>query len=187
MIDRGGVGYVIRRLLRPLWVLLALAFLLEAWLWDRLQPLVAGLVDLVPWDRLKVRLAAQIATLSPLATLAVFVVPIVVLFPVKLLEFWLLAHHRWFSAIALLVLAKLVGLGVTAFIFDVTRDKLLQIPWFRRLYDYVMWLRDWAHGVVDPIKQRMQQWLRVFGPGRTSRAFRLLMRIRRRMHAQTAP
>ena len=31
------------RLLKPLWVLLALVFLFEAWLWDQLAPLVARL------------------------------------------------------------------------------------------------------------------------------------------------
>ena len=175
-----------RKLVRPFWVVLAVAFLIEAWLWDHLKPLVARVVDLVPWDRLKTHLAAQIETLSPIATLAVFIIPLIVLFPVKLIEFWLLAHRRWASAIVLLLLAKLIGLGITAFIFDVTREKLLQIPWFLRLYNYVIWLRDWAHAIVDPIKLRMQQWLRVFAPGRTSRAFRLLMRIRRRMHVQAA-
>jgi hypothetical protein len=174
------------KLLRPLWVVLALAFLLEAWLWDHLQPVVAWLVDLVPWNRLKARLAGMIRQLSPLATLPVFILPIVILLPIKFLELWLLAHRRWLSAGLLLVLAKLIGLGVTAFIFDVTRDKVLQIPWFRRLYDTLIWLRDWAHVVVDPINQRIKQWLRVFAPGRTTRAFRLLVRLRRRMHAQAA-
>jgi hypothetical protein len=174
------------KLLRPLWVVLALAFLLEAWLWDHLQPVVAWLVDLVPWNRLKARLAEMIKQLSPRATLPVFIIPIVILLPIKFLELWLLAHRRWLSAALLLVLAKLIGLGVTAFIFDVTRDKVLQIPWFRRLYDTLIWLRDWAHEIVDPINQRIKQWLRVFAPGRTGRAFRLLVRLRRRMHAQAA-
>jgi hypothetical protein len=175
-----------RKLIRPLWVVLAVAFLVEAWLWDHLKPVVARIVDFVPWDRLKAHLAARIETLSPTATLAVFLVPLVVLCPIKLLEFGLLAHRRWVSAIIVLVLTKMIGLGVTAFIFDVTRQTLLQIPWFHRLYTTVMWLRDWAHGIVDPIKQRMKQWLRVFAPGRSGRAFRLLMRIRRRMHAPAA-
>src|SRR5262252_6972828 len=113
----------VRKLFRPLWVILALAFLFEAWLWDQLQPIVAEVVDLVPWRRLKARLAALIRTLSPTATLAVFIVPVVVLFPVKLLEVWLLAHRRWLAAIVLLAVAKLIGVGVTAFIFDVTRTK----------------------------------------------------------------
>jgi hypothetical protein len=176
-----------RKSVRAFWVVLALAFLLEAWLWDHLQPIVARFVSLVPWDRFKTRLATLIETLSPAATLVVFVVPVVVLFPVKLLEFWLLAHKRWISALVLLVLAKLIGLGVTAFIFDVTRNKLLLMPWFRRIYDYVMWLRDWAHELVDPVQQRLKQWLRVFAPGRSGRAFRLLLRIRRRMQAHVTP
>jgi len=175
-----------RKLLRPLWVVLALAFLLEAWLWDHLEPIVARLVDLVPWDKLKARSVAAIKRLSPVATLALFVIPFVLLFPVKVLELWLLAHRKWLSGAALLVLAKLIGLGVTAFIFEVTREKVLQIPWFRRLYDTVIWLRNWAHEIVDPFTKRIKQWLRVFAPGRANRAFRLLMRLRRRVHAQAA-
>jgi hypothetical protein len=175
-----------RRLVRAFWVLLALIFLFEAWLWDHLQPVVASVVDLVPWNKLKAKLADLIHGLSPSATLVVFAVPAIILFPMKLLEVWLLAHRHWFAAITLLVFAKLVGVGVTAFIFDVTREKVLQIAWFRRLYDYVMWLRDWAHEMVEPVRQRLKQWLRVFAPGQTSRAFRLLMRLRRRMQTHVA-
>ena len=36
-----------RRLLRPLLILLALVFLFEAWLWEHLRPLVAWVVDLI--------------------------------------------------------------------------------------------------------------------------------------------
>src|SRR5664279_1053652 len=36
------------RWLRTLWVILALLFLLEAWLWDHLEPIVARVVDLIP-------------------------------------------------------------------------------------------------------------------------------------------
>jgi hypothetical protein len=175
-----------RKLLRPLWVVLALAFLLEAWLWDHLEPIVARLVELVPWNALKARLVAAIKRLPPSATLGLFAIPFVLLFPVKVLELWLLTHRKWLSGAALLVLAKLIGLGVTAFIFEVTREKVLEIPWFRRLYETLIWLRDWAHAIVDPISLRIKQWLRVLGPRRTGRAFRLLMRLRRRMRAQTA-
>ena len=52
-------------------------------------------------------------------------------------------------------------LGVTAFIFDVTRPKLLQLAWFRWLYEHMLvWLAK-AHALVDPIKPRMRAaWLR---------------------------
>ena len=76
------------RLFKPLWVLLALVFLFEAWLWEHLRPLVAWVVGLIAWDRLKARVAAWIEHLPPYATLLVFLVPIILLFPVKLLRLW---------------------------------------------------------------------------------------------------
>jgi len=35
---------MMRRLLQPIWVLLAVIFLIEAWLWDHLEPIVAWFV-----------------------------------------------------------------------------------------------------------------------------------------------
>ena len=58
----------------------------------------------------------------------------------------------------MLVAAKLLGLGVTAFIFEVTKDKLLQLAWFRRLYAFFIWLRGWAHEKVDPIVRALRTW-----------------------------
>ena len=47
-----------RRFLRPLWILLALLFLVEAWLWDDLEPVVARLPSIsCPGGRVKVWLA----------------------------------------------------------------------------------------------------------------------------------
>jgi hypothetical protein len=175
-----------RKVLRPLWILLALFFLFEAWLWERLQPIVGYVVARIPLDRLKKVLAAWIEGLSPPATLAVFVVPFIVLLPLKFLEFWFLAEHNWLGAVLTLVAAKLIGLGVTAFIFDVTRPKLLQMAWFSRFYDWMLWLIAHAHALVDPVKRRMKRWLRMFSPKRAGRTFRLLMRIRRRMQMQAA-
>ena len=171
-----------RRWLRPLWIFLALVFLLEAWLWDHLEPLVARVVALVPWGKLKAWLARAIEKLPPWATLIVFVVPFIVLLPLKFLEGWLLATRQWLAAIIVLVLAKLLGLGVTAFVFDVTRDKLLQMGWFRRMYHWFMWARGWAHAQTEPIRQRLRQILWLMQPQRAGRFIRRLLRLRRRAH-----
>ena len=40
--------FMLRRLLQPLWVLLAIIFLIEAWLWDHLEPIVARVVAAIP-------------------------------------------------------------------------------------------------------------------------------------------
>src|SRR5580704_7061589 len=136
---------ILRKLVRAVWVVLAVLFLIEAWLWDHLEPVVARVVGLIPWQGLKSALVRLIARLSPEATLIVFVVPFILLLPLKFLEVWLIIRQQWIGAIIVLVVAKLVGLGVTAFIFEVTRDKLLQMAWFRRVYEFFIWLRDWAH------------------------------------------
>jgi hypothetical protein len=177
---------MMRRALRPILILLALLFLLEAWLWTHLAPIVAWVVAVIPLERLKVRIAAAIEQLSPTATLIVFTVPFIVLFPLKFLEFWFLAHRHWTGAVLTLVAAKLLGLGVTAFIFGAARPKLLLMPWFRRFYEWALWLLACAHALVDPLKSRIRIWLRMFSPARAGRTLRLFRRIRRRMQGTGA-
>src|SRR5215469_10004655 len=132
---------MLRRLLQPLWVLLAIIFLIEAWLWDHLEPIVARVVALIPLHRFKQWLSDRVDTLSPAMTLIVFIVPVLPLFPLKLVGLWLLTHEYWTSAIFTILFAKFLGVGVTAFIFDVTRPKLLEMAWFERLYEFIMGLR----------------------------------------------
>ena len=185
-----------RRLTRPFWILLALVFLFEAWLWSHLAPIVAWIVDHVAWRELKARTAAAIERLPPYPTLLVFLVPVLLLLPIKFLGLWMLAHGSWVGAMATLALAKVTGMGVTAFIFDVTRPKLLQLAWFRRLYDWVMRGLGWAHALIDPFKAEVRAWMRrnlapirrrlaqlfwMAKPGRAGRFLRHLARLRRRM------
>jgi hypothetical protein len=172
-----------RRLLRPFLILLALVFLFEAWLWSHLAPIVGWIVARIPLREIKARAAAWIESLPPAATLGVFVVPVLLLLPFKFLGLWLLAHGHWLDALGVLALAKVVSLGVTAFIFDLTRPKLLRLAWFRRLYDRVMIWLAWAHELVDPIKRRIKRAFRMFAPRRAGRTLRLLLRVRRRMQA----
>src|SRR5262245_14805092 len=149
-----------RRVFKPFLILLALFFLFEAWLWEHLRPIVAWVVNLVAWDRLKARLAVLIDRLPPFAVLIVFVIPFILLLPLKFLELYLIMHRQWVATILVLVLAKLLGLGVTAFIFEVTKPKLLQMAWFRWLYELMLVWLDKAHALVDPIKERIRQQVR---------------------------
>jgi hypothetical protein len=175
-----------RRWLRPLWVVLALLFLLEAWLWDHLQPVVARVVNLIPWDALKTRLARLVERLPPWATLFVFLVPFIAMLPLKFLEVYFLATRNWLGAAGVILFVKLVGLGITAFIFDVTRDKLLQMAWFKRMYEWVIGLRDWAHNITGPVRARMHQLSWLLKPQRAGKFLRRLMRLRRRAYRSRA-
>ena len=172
---------MLRRILQPLWVLLALIFLVEAWLWDHLEPIVARVVAWIPLRAFKAWLAGHVDTLSPAMTLIVFVAPVVLLFPLKLIGLWLLANDYWASAVVIFVLAKFLGLGVAAFIFDVTRPKLLQMAWFEKLYDWVMAMRAKAHAIVEPIKLRIKEAMSA--GGWSSRLLRMIQQFRKRVHA----
>ena len=173
---------MMRRLLQPVWVLLAIIFLIEAWLWDHLEPIVAWLVARLPLRAFKQWLAEQVDTLSPAMTLIVFIVPVVPLFPLKLMGLWLMIHEYWLSAILTLIFAKFIGVGVAAFIFDVTRPKLLEMAWFEKLYDFVMALRAKAAALVDPIKLRIKEILGGAGDGWSARMLRLIQRFRKSVH-----
>jgi len=171
-----------RRILRPLWVILALLFLLEAWLWDHLQPLISRVVNLVPWGPVKDWLQRTMMSLPPWAALFVFIVPFIVLLPLKFLEVYFIAKRQWLAAGLVLVAAKLLGLGLTAFVFEATREKLLQMAWFQRMYDWFMWARDWAHAQTEPVRERVRQLMWLMKPQRAGRFLRRLIWLRRRAY-----
>ena len=173
---------MLRRLLQPIWVLLAVIFLIEAWLWDHLEPIVAWVVAKIPLQTFKAWLADRVDTLSPAMTLIVFAVPVIPLFPLKLIGFYLLTHEYWLSAVFTIIFAKLVGVGITAFVFDVTRPKLLEMGWFERLYEFIIGLRAKAAALVDPIKLRIVEILRGDGDRWSSRMLRLIQRFRKSVH-----
>jgi len=177
-----------RRLLKPLWVALAAAFLLEAWLWDHGRTLVAAAVSRVPWQRLRAGAKDLIDPLPPQGTLAVFAVPMVLLLPLKITVVWLVLKGAWCSAMALLAVAKLFGLALSAFAFDICRDKLLQLTAFRKVYERVLAARQWAKDMLDPMVEPARRQIRDY-LGRierrgTPRRFRFILRLRSKMRRE---
>jgi hypothetical protein len=132
---------------------------------------------------MKARLRALIDRLPPAATLVVFIVPVLLLLPLKFLGLWMLAHGSWLGALRRACIredAQRRGHGV-----HLRRDaaQTHADAWFRWLYDRVMAGLAWAHGLIDPIKRRLKTFFRMWGPRRAGRTLRLLARIRRRMQA----
>jgi hypothetical protein len=113
--------------------------------------------------------------------LLVFLVPVAPLYPLKLFGLWLLAGPYWIGGVVTLAVAQFVGLGVAAFIFDVTKPKLLQMRWFAATYRFLGDLREKARVVVAPIMARIRAAL---GDGRSSRTLRLIQRFRRRVRQE---
>ncbi|MGO9135547.1 MAG: hypothetical protein ACLP8A_16070 [Methylovirgula sp.] len=146
-----------QKILRPLWFLLAVLFLFEAWLWDLLGHALTRLAALIPLEGLKQALARTIDRLPAPVVLLVFLIPLGVIEPFKFLGLWLITHHHLFLGILAFVAAKVAGLGVMAFLFEMTRVKLLSMPWFERFYLWVLRIRAWAHELTEPYKLKIKE------------------------------
>ena len=149
-----------RRFLRPLWMAVAVVFLVEAWLWRWLGRVVHRCVELVALPALKARLKAAVTRWPAAVALLVFGVPVLLLVPVKLLGLWLLGRGAWLEAVGLLALAKATSVGLTAFLLDVTRPRLRQIGWFCRLESHVLAALGWARRQVEPARSSVRAWWR---------------------------
>ena len=173
---------MMRRLLQPVWVLLAVIFLIEAWLWDHLEPIVARVVARIPLRAFKQWLAERVDTLSPAMTLIVFAVPVIPLFPLKLVGLWLLAHEYWLSAVVTIVLREIPRRRRHRFHLRRDAAEAAGDGWFEKLYEFMLALRAKAAALVDPIKQRIREILRGDGDGWSSRTLRLIQRFRKSVH-----
>jgi hypothetical protein len=114
--------------------------------------------------------------------LFIFAIPFIVMAPLKILEVYFLATRNWLGAVSVIILIKLLGLGLTAFIFEVTREKLLEMAWFCQMYDWLLWARDWARAQTAPIRQRLHGLLWLLKPQRAGRFLRRLIRLRSRAY-----
>ena len=159
------------RLLAPLVILAALLLLLEEWCWN------AGLRlwrALGRWPFIAA-LEERVRAMPPWAALCAFVLPGLLLFPVKLLALMAIAKGHAASGIATIVVAKLGGAAVVARLYALTLPTLLAIGWFAR-----------CHGCFLRVKERCLAALRASHfYARTTRALQSAKagwrRLRRRL------
>jgi len=138
---------ILRKILRKIFFPLVAALLLfEEWGWEPLAAAFARLARLPLWARLE----QKIRQLPPVGALIVFALPLLTLFPVKLLALYLFAQGQTTLGLALLLGAKLVGTAVLARLFQLTQPALMQLRWFARWYP--RWL-DWKEGVLVQVRR----------------------------------
>lgn len=125
--------------------LLGLVILFEEWGWEPLQRALAW-VGRLPLLR---QLEAGIARLPPWAALALFVLPSLLLLPVKLLALWLIAQGQAMAGVGVIVGAKIIGTALVARLFVLTRPALMRLAWFAALYE--RWT-TWKEGVLARIR-----------------------------------
>lgn len=145
--------------------LVALVLIFEEWGWAPLSNLIGRLARLPLWARME----ALIAGLPPYAALVLYLVPVLLLLPVKLVAlYWINAGHVALG-LSVVMLAKVLGTAVAARLFTLTRPALMRLPWFARFYGH--W-KPWKDALMAQIKasapwrttqamvRSLRQWLR---------------------------
>ena len=139
-----------RRFAKAFWFLLALLFLIEAWLWDLVQPLIARFVRLIPYEAFKAALARGIAKLPAALVIFVFVLPDALSYPIQFFALWIVAEGAVISGTVLFVIAKAFGLIGTLILFEVCHEKLEELAWYRWVAAQFTKARAWARHQVEP-------------------------------------
>lgn len=143
--------------------LMALLILFEEWGWEPLQRAMAW-VGRAPVLR---QIEAFIARLSPRKALMVFMLPALLLVPVKIGALWLIAQGHRLLGVGVILLAKVLGTAIVARLFALTRPALMRMPWFAEVY------ARWT-GWKEALLARM----RASWPWRAARVFKRALKRR---------
>ncbi len=168
---------------------LAIVFLIETWIWDSFASLGRWIAARIPFAEFKAAIARVISKLPPSIALLLFIIPVIVILPFKIAGLWLIAHGHFLAGGAVFLTAKIAGVGLAAFLFELTREKLMSMAWFSHAYAMVMHWRDWAHRLVDPYMSAIKTQARAVKAiilrstaGERGRLAKTITRLRERIH-----
>lgn len=173
----------------PLMALAALLMFVEEVLWETSKRLMAALGRL-PVIR---SVEAWIGDLPPYGAATVFLLPGILLLPVKISALWLLAQGHALLGLELIVAAKVAGTVLVARIFVLTKPQLMTLAWFAAIYFVITKWRNtlyaWVQATgtwrrLQALRAALRAWLANFAkhwkPGRIGRRFRAIQRRHRR-------
>jgi hypothetical protein len=152
---------------KPGMLVLAILFLFEAWVWDGCVAIARRIVALIPWTAFKARVKAIIAFIPAPIVLVLVGVPFAFVELIKPVFLWIAATGHPIFGLSAYVIAQFVGVGVIAAMFDLTRDKLMELPLFVWGYEKVMIFHHFANRLIAPYKEAakrelraLRQWIR---------------------------
>jgi hypothetical protein len=131
---------------RLLFALFAAFLLFEEWGWEPLARVFVRLARLPLWARLEQRIMA----LSPRGAVLAFGIPVLTLFPVKLLALYLFGKGQTMLGLVLLLSAKIGGTAIMARLFQLTQPALMQLGWFA--WCYPRW-KGWKDAVLTEARR----------------------------------
>ena len=138
----------------------ALVFLFETWIWGSVVAAVGWLAQRIPWNAFKAAVRRQVNHLPAIVALVLFGVPLLFNEFGSLFCIFLLATGHFLTGAVGYILIKVVGLGLLAAIFDLTREKLMTLPWFVLAYEKFQTLHEFASRLVAPYRESALAYLR---------------------------
>jgi hypothetical protein len=84
----------------------------------------------------------------PWVALVAFVMPSILILPIKFSALFFAAHHRFCTAIAAVVIGKMLATAIVARLYVILRPTLMTIGWFARADSWFFFWRDRAYVFV---------------------------------------
>jgi hypothetical protein len=174
---RGPIRWLLaagQRVLRSVLLgLIVLVVFIEEWGWGPLSAVVAQLDRWPPFAVIE----SHIRRAPPRVALALFLLPALLLVPVKLLAIYLIQDGRMTLGIVMIVAAKLVGTALVGRLFVLVENQLMEFAWFARCMCWWCATRDrimaalqasffWRN--VRTLSCRWRNWLGRHKNGRVS-------------------
>ena len=141
---------ILKAIFEPLVVVAAaIYFVIDALALSILKPLLRQIVNL----RLFQFITPWIASLGPYPTLALFVIPLILLEPIKPFSAYLIASGHFIFGMLILAFGEVLKIAIVERIFHIGRDKLMMIKAFAWIYNFVSGWLTWV--------QALPPWLAV--------------------------
>ncbi|CAG1022421.1 hypothetical protein IVG45_03165 [Methylomonas sp. LL1] len=128
--------------------ILAIILIIEEWLWDALSAFGHVLIRLLHLEVVE----RWLSQASPHVALMAFTIPLLIVTPINLAAFALLAHGLILQGVLLEIVAKLLGTLLVSRVFALTKPQLLTFRVLAFVYATIRrWLR-WAHQKITETK-----------------------------------
>lgn len=128
--------------------ILAIILIIEEWLWDALSALGHVLIRLLHLEAVE----RWLSQTSPHVALMAFTIPLLIVTPINLAAFALLAHGLILQGVLLEIVAKLLGTLLVSRVFALTKPQLLTFKVLAFVYATIMRWLSWAHQKITQAK-----------------------------------
>ena len=160
----------------------AVVLLFEEWLWEKSTAVAARLgrlpllSDIESWIRRREKWSA----------LALFVAPVVVIYPFKALALYAMAQGYVTGGVTAFILAKLVATAVFARLYQLTEHAIIQFHWVRRTRAAFLRGRAFVHAWLNaqPAYRRARVLIRS-STQRIKHRYRVAYRLQRQRRGAT--